>query len=33
MRNNMGGGLPFAGFFEMKQDIYETAQLEKLIII
>lgn len=26
MRENMGGGLPIAGFYEMKQDIYETAR-------
>ena len=25
MRNNMGGGLPIEGFFEMKQEIYEIA--------
>ncbi len=32
MRENMGGGLPFAGFYEMKQDIYEIAQREKLLL-
>ena len=26
MRENMGGGLPIAGFFEMKQEIYEIAR-------
>ena len=26
MRTNMGGGLPAAGFYEMKQDVYETAR-------
>lgn len=26
MRTNMGGGLPIIGFFEMKQDIYDTAR-------
>ena len=26
MRTNMGGGLPAAGFFEMKQDIYDVAR-------
>ena len=26
MRTNMGGGLPIAGFFEMKQEIYEIAR-------
>ena len=26
MRENMGGGLPIAGFYEMKQDIFEIAQ-------
>lgn len=26
MRTNMGGGLPVAGFYEMKQDVYDTAQ-------
>ncbi len=25
MRDNMGGGLPIAGFYEMKQEIYEIA--------
>lgn len=25
MRTNMGGGLPVIGFYEMKQDVYETA--------
>lgn len=25
MRNNMGGGLPIAGFYEMKQEVYEIA--------
>ena len=30
MRENMGGGLPIAGFYEMKQDIFETAQKLKL---
>ena len=32
MRENMGGGLPFAGFYEMKQEIYEITQREKLIL-
>ena len=32
MRTNMGGGLPISGFYEMKQDIYEIAQREKLLI-
>lgn len=27
MRVNMGGGLPISGFYEMKQQIYETARL------
>ena len=26
MRGNMGGGLPIIGFYEMKQDIYNTAR-------
>ena len=26
MRTNMGGGLPIIGFFEMKQDVYDTAR-------
>ena len=26
MRTNMGGGLPIAGFFEMKQEVYEIAE-------
>lgn len=26
MRENMGGGLPVIGFYEMKQDIYDTAR-------
>ena len=26
MRDNMGGGLPIAGFYEMKQEIYEIAR-------
>ena len=25
MRDNMGGGLPITGFYEMKQKIYEIA--------
>ena len=27
MGSNMGGGLPAAGFYEMKQDVYDTARL------
>ncbi len=26
MESNMGGGLPAAGFYEMKQDVYDTAR-------
>ena len=26
MRDNMGGGLPIAGFYEMKQEVYEIAR-------
>ena len=26
METNMGGGLPAAGFYEMKQDVYDTAR-------
>lgn len=26
MGNNMGGGLPIIGFYEMKQDVYDTAR-------
>ena len=26
MGNNMGGGLPVIGFYEMKQDVYDTAR-------
>ena len=26
MRENMGGGLPVAGFYEMKQELYEIAR-------
>ena len=26
MRTNMGGGLPIAGFYEMKQDIYAITR-------
>ena len=26
MNNNMGGGLPIIGFFEMKQDVYDIAK-------
>ena len=26
MRTNMGGGLPIIGFYEMKQDVYDTAR-------
>ncbi|MCF0230160.1 MAG: DUF1768 domain-containing protein [Parasporobacterium sp.] len=26
MRENMGGGFPIAGFYEMKQEIYEIAK-------
>ncbi|MBQ6502308.1 MAG: O-acetyl-ADP-ribose deacetylase [Flexilinea sp.] len=33
MRENMGGGLPFAGFYEMKQDIYEIARRLELLAI
>lgn len=25
MKYNMGGGLPIRGFYEMKQEVYETA--------
>ena len=25
MKTNMGGGLPSAGFYELKQEVYETA--------
>lgn len=32
MRNNMGGGLPVGGFYEMKQEIHEIANREKLLI-
>ena len=32
MRHNMGGGLPIGGFYEMKQEIYEIANREKLLI-
>ena len=27
MHTNMGGGLPSIGFWEMKQDIYETLRI------
>ena len=26
MNTNMGGGLPIIGFYEMKQDVYDTAR-------
>ena len=26
MRENMGGGLPISGFYEMKQDVYDIAE-------
>ncbi len=29
MQNNMGGGLPIGGFYEMKQEIHEIADQEK----
>ena len=32
MATNMGGGLPIIGFFEMKQDIYDTARLINLAV-
>lgn len=32
MRTNMGGGLPIGGFYEMKQEIHEIANQEKLLI-
>lgn len=32
MRNNMGGGLPVGGFYEMKQEIHEIANREKLLL-
>jgi len=31
MHTNMGGGLPVIGFYEMKQDVYDTARLLKLL--
>lgn len=30
MRTNMGGGLPVIGFYEMKQDVYDTARRLKM---
>ena len=30
MRTNMGGGLPVIGFYEMKQDLYDTVRRLKL---
>lgn len=30
MQENMGGGLPVIGFYEMKQDVYDTAQRLKM---
>ena len=30
MNTNMGGGLPWAGFFEMKQEVYEIAKRLRL---
>ncbi len=29
MATNMGDGLPIYGFYEMKQDIYEIAMVNK----
>lgn len=31
IRTNMGGGLPVIGFYEMKQEIYDTARRLKLL--
>ncbi|MBQ6482354.1 MAG: NADAR family protein [Anaerolineaceae bacterium] len=31
MRDNMGGGLPIAGFYEMKQEIYEIAHEQAML--
>ncbi|MBQ6518502.1 MAG: NADAR family protein [Anaerolineaceae bacterium] len=31
MHTNMGGGLPVIGFFDMKQDVYDTARRLKLL--
>ena len=31
MNTNMGGGLPIAGFFEMKQEVYDIARNMKLL--
>ena len=31
MRTNIGGGLPIGGFYEMKQEIYEIDNREKLL--
>ena len=31
MRENMGGGLPVAGFYEMKQEIYEISKRQDLL--
>ena len=30
MCRNMGGGLPLAGFYEMKQDVYDTVKRNKM---
>lgn len=32
MRTNLGGGLPVAGFYEMKQEIYDIARTSKLLL-
>lgn len=32
MRTNMGGGLPAAGFYELKQDVYEIAARENALL-
>lgn len=31
MRTNVGGGLPVIGFYEMKQDVYDTARRLKML--
>ncbi len=33
MRTNMGGGLPVVGFYEMKQDVYDTARRLEMMLI
>ena len=32
MQDNMGGGLPISGFYDMKQDVYDIAIFENVPI-